>query len=708
MYVWSPFPFVRIALSLASGILLAYGYQKYFSDYFSWLLLIASLIFFTALILQKSKKEQHLQIGLLTLIAFLLLGSARFLQYNHKDLGLSEVIVNQSAAYTAIVQSYPQTKNKYYVYQIQSLHFRGDSIIPLRENISFYVNRSGLNEPPLNYGDLIEVQKAPFRISGPSNPLEFDYAAYMSLQRVFYQQFVSQGDYHIIAHHQENPILAAVYRLRRHFESIIVRAIPSPEEQGIALALLLGIKDRLDSDIKSAYAAVGAMHVLAVSGLHVGMIYLVIAFLFKPFKSALVRKVVLPFISITILWIYALLTGFSPSILRAVTMFSLIILGQSMQRKPSIYNSMAVSAFILLLINPNQLLAVGFQLSYLAVIGIVYIYQLLYPLAKPNSKILHYGWQLTCVSIAAQLATAPISLYYFHQFPSYFLVSNLFVIPGAFLIMGEGLFLLLADSIYPSPWPGLLIEYSILALNFLVSQVHKWPGSLLEWIYVTGAQTLLLYLILISYLVFLGSKKLKWLYITSFFSLTFAGIGCWDIYQQSQQKQLILYHTRQNRAVDQITGLHARLFTLDPVQNKDLLDYQIHPNRLGSYLPSVKESQVLDSIAGISLLVAHGHRLLFLSRLPDQKILQPINCDYLVLENSGIKKLDQITPYFTFDTLILSNTNRYYLVNQLEKQALDQNIPFLSMRDKAIDIQVKETSAVKRPTAAYDNPRMRK
>ena len=177
------------------------------------------------------------------------------------------------------------------------------------------------------------------------------------------------------------------------------------------------------------------MHVLAVSGLHVGIIFFILNFLLTPLnRNKRLLKIKL-FLLVGALWFYAFLTGLSPSVMRSCTMFSFIVVGENLNKRTNIYNTLAASAFLLMLINPLIIFGAGFQLSYIAVISIVFFQPRLAALVAVKNRILKYVWDLFTVSVAVQIGTAPISIFYFHQFPVYFWLSNFIVIPGAALIL---------------------------------------------------------------------------------------------------------------------------------------------------------------------------------------------------------------------------------------------------------------------------------
>ncbi|WP_119844513.1 ComEC/Rec2 family competence protein [Reichenbachiella sp. MSK19-1] len=690
MFAWSHLPFVRITVVFILGILLSTQLPQSWGFSYHVLLITIAFMVTSIFFLFEKKYLTTLTIGCILLGLVATLGSYRYLNYNQSHVQQSDDIFRQCQASTGVITSYPISKAKYDIYQVETQHIKTDSsIIAWQENIQLYVKKDTLNPSVFQYGDLITLQDSPFRISPPNNPHEFNYAEYMAIGKIYFQQFIATEDIILLKEHQANPLLGAVYRLRKHFENLILSAVPTPKEQGIALALLLGIKDQLDTDIKSAYAAVGAMHVLAVSGLHVGVIHFILLFFFRPIRSTTFKKYVLPVISITVLWAYALLTGFSPSILRAVTMFSLIILGQSMDRTVNIYNSISVSAFILLFFNPNQIFSVGFQLSYLAVIGIIYLYDKIYQLWSPRLWILDKVWSLTAVSIAAQVATAPISIYYFNQFPNYFLGSNLVVIPAAFAIMAEGLFMFLANSIYLTVWPGFILSHTIMWLNWVVDFIYLLPGSLKNWLFLSSTQTILTYLAILFAIAFFELKKMRFAWLIMSCILLIACEGSWRIYQQHHTQETLLYHTRKNRTIDHIDGLKTKLYALDSVSDHELLAYQINPNRLHKGLPELTDytliSQPQNMIdSGIYAQIINDEKFIFLTeKFQSQKIRFKLETDYLVLEKNALSSLETVDKYFEFKEVILSNSNRRGLIRKLEKEAKQLNIAYRSMLDES-------------------------
>jgi competence protein ComEC len=270
-------------------------------------------------------------------------------------------------------------------------------------------------------------------------------------------------------------------------------------EYGVLSAMTLGDREELDKQIVKDYAAIGVIHIIVVAGLHLGIVFLglnfFLGFLNRTAKSLLLKD----FLLITLIWAYALITGLAPSICRAATMLSFFIVGKMFSKSTNTYNLLAASAFLLLCINPYMLLNIGFQLSYAAVFGIVYLHPKIYHLYDSDYWLIRKAWLITSISIAAQVFTLPLSLLYFHQFPNYFLLANLFVIPLTTGIIWMAIGLLITSYFpyvaFPIAW---LLNKMIHSLNWIVDTIHQLPNALIRNIYITMLEAALLYAIIFT------------------------------------------------------------------------------------------------------------------------------------------------------------------------------------------------------------------
>ncbi|WP_319479987.1 ComEC/Rec2 family competence protein [uncultured Draconibacterium sp.] len=284
---------------------------------------------------------------------------------------------------------------------------------------------------------------------------------------------------------------------------------------------------------------------LAVSGLHVGILFFAFTFCFGFLQKRKIGKFIYVMLSISLLWCYAFITGLSPSVLRACTMFSLVIIAGNINRRANIYNTLAASAFLLLWVNPNNLFEVGFQLSYMAVFGIVFLQPRIAGLWTVKNKVGLFFWNLICVSIAAQIATFPLSAYYFNQFPTYFLLSNIVVIPAAMLLIPLGLGLLafskiplLATSI------AFIVKWIIKSVYFLLSSFESFPHSTPD-VVLHLPELLFVLVILFSIFLFLNSHRAVFLKSALSFAAILAAFILFSAYKQINRREIIVLNSQE-------------------------------------------------------------------------------------------------------------------------------------------------------------------
>ena len=303
--------------------------------------------------------------------------------------------------------------------------------------IMLYLSKEEFISP--EYGDVLLIKGQPQLVPPPSNPEEFDYRRFLSFKNIYHQRFIKKDNAKQIGFAPPGWIDYYALKTRKWADNTIRQYVSGEREKALASGLVLGITDGLDDELLSAYRATGTLHVLAVSGLHVGILYGIVLLILTPLNKLKKGPWIAAVISIAILWAYAFVTGLSPSVLRAVTMFSFVAIAKPGGHRTNIYNTLAVSAFLILWYDPFFIMSVGFQLSYLAVLVIVYVQPGLYNVWNPANRILDEIWKVSSVSIAAQISTFSLSLFYFHQFPNYFLMSNLVAIPASFVVLVLGL-----------------------------------------------------------------------------------------------------------------------------------------------------------------------------------------------------------------------------------------------------------------------------
>ncbi len=401
----------------------------------------------------------------------------------------------------------------------------------------------GEKSDQIRAGDRIYARVVPKEIKNQGNPFEFDFRNYMARKQIWYSAYIRSENY--LDQKTEHPsLLPAVLRIQHRLVERLKQKLNSDQAFQVIAALTLGYRDEVSRETQSCFISTGAMHVLSVSGLHVAMIFLFLHLLFGCLKKSSVGRVLYFFIIISSLWGYALLTGFSPPVQRSVIMFTFILAGNSLERTAPVYNSIAASAFFLLFFNPDLLFDIGFQLSYMAVFSIVFFYRRLTGILKIKNKPLTSIWQLCCVSIAAQLGTFPLAIYYFNQFPVYFWLSNFIVVPAGYLLLG------LTGAFFAFSWSDPVIRLISQALVhitdmtlFLLQRIGNFPFAVIDRLALSPLQFFCLLCFTGCCILFIVSKKHVLFFSGLSFLLLLQIDGLIQKTSLLNQRKLIIYQT---------------------------------------------------------------------------------------------------------------------------------------------------------------------
>jgi competence protein ComEC len=548
-------------------------------------------------------------------------------------------------------------------------------------NVLLYFAKTDFNQP-YHYGDALLIQGTPVAIAPPANPGEFNYKKFLSYRNIYHQHYLRSN---AVLHFDStggNLIIRYAYQVREKATKVFTAHLDGHQQQAIALALILGVKDGLDNELTQAYAASGAMHVLAVSGLHVGIIYMILLFALNPLTRSQKGKWALAFISILVLWGYALITGFSPSVLRAVTMFSFVALARPLNYRTNIYNILAVSAFVLLLVNPYLVMSVGFQLSYMAVLGIVYLQPALYRIWNPKPLILDKVWQITCVSLAAQLATFSLGILYFHQFPVYFLFSNLFVIPGATVILIGGILLLAISPVTAlANLLGLVLTWLIELLNLIVFTVEKLPLSMVENIYISTPQCWLLIFIVIFGILLVRNRSFYFAVAAASAAFVFGALQWHHHVNEIKPAKLVVYNIAGFSAVE-FTRNGKSAFFGDPrlTSNPEQMRFHVRPNRLisGVYHTTINDSSLVQPVSATTTVCWWQANLVVFMR-GSSAIPNDFPIDYLIISNNGVNSAAELAA-IKAKVIILDSSNSPRVTEKLLAEAKPFSLPLYSVR----------------------------
>jgi len=431
----------------------------------------------------------------------------------------------------------------------------------------------------LNTGTIIQLYKKPLLIANTSNPGGFNFKEYAASQKIYHQVYLTPADFTIIPSSKLSPSFLSTSK--QYVLRVLEKNIRITRERSVAEALLIGYKKNLDKELMNAYSSTGVIHIIAISGLHLGMIYALLLWLFRPMNHFKNMQWLKRGIILLIIWGFTLLTGAGASVLRAAVMFSFILLAAQQNRPNHMMNTLAGSAFCLLLYHPLFLWDIGFQLSYAAVLGIVLFAKPIEKRIYLENKILRHCWQLCSVTLAAQLLTLPLLLYYFNSFPNLFLLTNFIAVPisGFILYLLMGLLLIGPFDFIAKPL-GAVTEWLILQLNGFIQNSASLPFALTEYIQVSLAQTTFLYACIICWAVWIAQKNRRAFWLGCVGIILFITIRSIDLIQLQRQQKIIVYHAPKYTAIDIMEGLgHRYMGNLALQRNSILKNNYLSPTR---------------------------------------------------------------------------------------------------------------------------------
>lgn len=694
MNLWNQAPFIRLILPFVAGIITAVYIP--FPMYYSIFTIVLLFIIFSLLLLIPRITISYRKswwFGLFVNIALFIfsyqltiLNTEKF-SSNH----FSKHIGNVQFVYSKLTDSYLE-KEKSLKVVVEVLAVKQGNIWKNTSGKAMIYLKKDTHALKLKYGDEIMMKVAFKEIPAPQNPGEFNYKRFLAFHNVYHQAFLKNSDWISIEKNTGNPLIAYSKNLRNNLMNILSVNHLYGDEFAVGSALLLGCVDKLDADIISAYSSTGALHVLSVSGLHVAIVYVIfnwLLFFFNKIKHGNIIKAVL---LILLLWFYASLTGLSPSVLRAATMFSFIIIAKAYDRYTNIYNTLAASAFLLLLINPYLIMEVGFQLSYLAVIGIVYIQPKIYNWFEVNNWLSDQIWKITSVSIAAQIATFPLGLHYFHQFPNYFLLSNLIVIPisTAIIYIGIALFTFAKVSIIAS-YLAIGFGWCVWSLNQSVLLIEKWPYALLQGISISVVETWLLYGLIILFFYYITSKNFNSL-ITAF-TLLFL-MFCSQIFeqhQQYQQKSFVVYNIPKTGAIDFISAKTNVLITDSAfAHNESGLLFRVKHNwwNLGINKNTIVSGNIKTDNLDITnnFIQFYDKKIVILNGMekilkPTPLSLKPFHLDYLIISKNPDLHISEIAIKYDAKIIVFDSSNSDYNIKKWKTECSKLNQVYYSVMD---------------------------
>ena len=696
MKIWPRFPFVRMVLPLISGILMHYFLSGSLTLPEYSIAIPLFLMMLTA-ISGKSITGYGTRwvFGLLLNLAFVILGFQLASLQNKLNSAdhFSGLMNHDKALFSGTLDEPPSERTNSFraVVGIDRI-FQGQEARICKGRVMVYFSKDSV-VTGLKYGDRIIFSAAPVRVSPPANPGEFDYAGYLANKAIYHQVYLKQGAFRMVNEYECRGLRAFAFKVREGFLRIFSQYGIAGREYAVAAALMIGYDDALDPEQRREFSGAGAMHILCVSGLHVGIVFLMADKMFFFLGRRKKGQVLKPLMIILVIWLYALISGLAPSVMRASLMFSLVTVGNALNRKSHIYNTLAASAFLLLIFNPAMLFEVGFQLSYAAVAGIVTFQPHLKKIWAPQSKILKYLWDILLVSLAAQLATGPLSVMYFHQFPNYFLLTNLLVIPFAGILIYTGV-IFLFFSLIPAfgKIAALVLVSEIKSLNWLIAMIEGLPGAVSRCLFVSGFSALLLYILILALLALYLHRKRIWFGLVLVVVLLLAADYARVSLKRARQQMLIVHCLNRHSVISLVNGRkHCILADSAVISEPALLSYPLEGFRIkaGLRTPEMVGFGV-ENPAGEPVyfynkgfLGYHGCRFAIVSgefRKPPPG--RTIDVDFVILTSNAKLNADELTAFFPGAKFIADASSAYRRTLDWKTGFEKAGVPFHPVKDK--------------------------
>lgn len=518
-------------------------------------------------------------------------------------------------------------------------------------------------------------------VKNSGNPGGFDYAAYSQRQGVTGQLFVRDSTQVILVRDSAFSFKRKIIAWRETILYQLKKYIAGKEEAGLAEALLVGYKEDLDEDLLRSYSNTGVVHVIAVSGMHLALIYWLIQKLLAPLAVVPRTKWISFVIAVSLLWLFSLIAGGAASIVRAAVMFTCLLLGQTLSRKSNIYNTLAASAMLLLCYDPYWLWDAGFQLSYLAVLSIVLFYKPIYNLVYCRYRIMDWLWQLCAVTCAAQILTTPVSIYLFHQFPVCFLFTNLPVVPlSSIILIGEIGLLAAGFSTWLSEYAGMILGWMIRLMNNIIYVIEKFPFAIWDNLNISMVQVLLLYLVIGLTAFGLMEKSAKALVVSLATLNIVAGIRYVDCSRASVQNRFIVFNLPEGSKVSIVNGRKQWLQQKSQLTPSSIRN-NIRPS-LCAYRTSFADTLESLHVSG-NLITYSGYRIMIAdSALRVRRIREPAAADILFVHGSARDSAAIWLRKIQVNQLIIDRRMSMKKRADWKAAALEKEIPVHDMNEK--------------------------
>ena len=667
------FPLARISIGFMLGLLFAYYAHPSISGVF--IALIISVSIFGALyLLSKNRNQFSFYFGIGTYFLSFIIGvstkivhtdyfqktnyiynTAIFEQPHFISLTIREKMKSSpfSDRYLAIVN------------HIDKKEQTGRIILNIQNDSLHHI---------LQVGNSLLIKGILTKNKPPNNPNQFDYSKYLENKQIYAQLYADIDEIKIGTEIEKN-IWYYSSKLRARIIRNLEKNNFNKTELNVAIALIMGQQQDISPDIIRDYQYAGAVHILSVSGLHIGFILLFVTFILKPIPNTK-RGSFIKLITILIsLSMFGIIAGLAPSVVRSVTMFSFVAIGNHLSRSVNIYHTLLVSVLLILLFEPSFLFDVGFQLSYIALFFIIWLQPLLSSIWKPKYKASKYIWDILTVSFAAQIGTLPLSIYYFNQFPGLFFITNLIIIPVLSIIMILGVLVMFLAAFNMIPvFLSQLLEWSIYYLNKIINAIASLEQFIIQDIPLHFYLLMSSYLLLFTIIIWFKKPSFNKLALV-LISILILQFSYFKIqYKIHNEEELIVFNSRKSTLIAERKGENILVYANDSILKTVQKNSLLKSYRIGN-LSTLEQKKRLQNF-----IFFNGKKIFVL----DSSGIYPKNIhpDIIVLTQSAKINADRFFQIMK-PKLVIADASNFKNIQKLWKASCKkQKIPFHATSEK--------------------------
>lgn len=688
MFYWRLYPFVRVSLAFIAGIIIADHFPS--GDIrISIFLSIACLLTWVVFEIFSSKIIYRGYIASWSIIIFFaLMGFVRY-SYNSPE-NRSDYFIKtdrDTLFLIGVVQEIPKLQKRAKTFveiQYASKDYKND-LTPLSGKLLCYFDADDSIALSYKPGDKVIMHGIVKRVEITKNPKTFDYQSYLKYRKVLHQIHVLPSNHRLLSRGEMFFFVRYAIQAREYFLRVFENRIRDKDLLTIASALVLGFRNQLDPDLYQAFSDTGAVHVLAVSGLHVGIVCAVLIFFLDRIKSK--RKWIKIFKAITLIllvWFFAFMTGAAPAVTRAAAMFSLFLIGRYWFDYVNIYNILGFCALFMLIFDPYLLFQASFQFSFLALTSLVFFQPYISSIFNFSNPLLQYSWNLISVSFAAQVLVFPITIYFFHKFPSYFMLSGLVAVPLAMICLVMGLAVLLSEPIIPLLNDILAPVYETMLEIFTGSilAIRAIPYSSINGLWLTKWELILIYTMLLLFMIALQLKRVKLFYYVATAGLILSCSVSYRNLLETRQLSMTVFDVYKGSLLDVYDG--RELFTLksDEISRADL-QFVAHHQRDFKNVSTIFEQAFDDSFQGLRTkkvgeILAIKDRRIY---MPKGELHEQVNADFVMLLDGVKLKPPSVNIFKNLPKMIIADRSvPLYVVNLWREYADHYGIGFHDVR----------------------------